>query len=245
MEQLKIAWAYRFWILIGIVALLPIVSFFVDTQKLSKNAKSRADELKGLETSLEKAAAGPNPNDNWVKGVSDLKEELSKQVDVGWIDLYKRQAQLKTWPDKVSEIYLRAGPTGEEKVPTNVRLNYQESYLPQLEDLFNIVQPMGRPKSKGLVVMDPNLIYSYRPVWADLSKDPPTVKQAWMAQEDIWLLRAVLGVVAIANKDSTKWQESAVKRIDRIDIGTSEARDYKLKSKGSSAVKLEPRGGFE
>src|SRR5262245_4066481 len=115
MEQLKIAWAYRFWIIIGIVALLPIVSFFVDTRKLSRNAKDRANARKGLEVSLEKAASGPNPNDNWVKGVSELKEELSKQVDVAWIDLYKRQAELKTWPARVSDVYLSAGPLGEDK----------------------------------------------------------------------------------------------------------------------------------
>src|SRR5262245_27471436 len=116
MEQLKIAWIYRFWIIIGIVALMPIIGFFVDTRKLSKNAQARANFLKSTEDSLQKAAAGPNPNDNWVKGVSELKEARSQQVDVAWIDLYKRQAQLKTWPEKVRDIYLAAGPTGDDKV---------------------------------------------------------------------------------------------------------------------------------
>jgi hypothetical protein len=243
MEQLKIAWVYRFWIIIGIVALLPIVSYFIDTRKLSRNAKARADMLKSLEDTLQKQATMKNPNDNWVKGVSDLKEALSQQVDVAWIDLYKRQAELKTWPEVVSAIYLAAGPNGEDKVDTATRVNYQESYLPQLEGLFDIVQPVGRPRSKGLVEMDSGVIYSYRPPWADAGLNPPTVKQAWLAQEDIWLLRAALGVVAIANKDSTKWHDSPVKKIVEIEIGTSRARDGTIGAK--SKVQMSPRGGYD
>src|SRR5262245_45028217 len=213
MEQLKIAWIYRFWIVIGVVALMPIISFFVDTTKLSRNAQARANVLKTTADNLQKAASNPNPNDNWVKGVTELKEALSQQVDVAWIDLYKRQAELMTWPENVRDIFLSAGPTGDDKVDPATRTNYQESYAPQLDALFTIVQPRGMAKSKGLVDMLPSVIYDYRAPWADLSQNPPTVKQAWLAQEDIWLLRAALGIVANANKDSTKWQESAVKKI--------------------------------
>jgi hypothetical protein len=244
MEQLKVAWLYRFWIIVGIATLLPIISYFVDTQKLSRNAKDRANTLKGLESGLEKAAAGPNPNDNWVKGVTDLKDELSKQVDVAWIDLYKKQAELKTWPENVRDVYTSAGPLGEDKVPAGERVDYQESYQAQLEGLFNIVQPIGFPKSKGLVVMDRKVVYNYRPAWADIGTNPPNVRQAWLAQEDIWLLRAVLGVVSLANQGSTKWQESAVKQIQEIEIGNTRSLDGKLSAK-NSREQLQPRGGYD
>jgi hypothetical protein len=244
MEQLKIAWVYRFWIIIGIVAVMPIVSFFIDTRKLSQNAAARASFLKSTEDQLKKAAEKQNPNDNWVKGVQDLKEALSQQVDVAWIDLYKRQAQLKTWPEEVRDIYISAGPTGEDKVDTATRVNYQESYAVQLDELFDIVQPIGWKNSKGLVEMDSGVIYGYRETWADSGQNPPTVKQAWLAQENIWLLRAALGVVAIANKNSTKWQESSVKRIVAINIGNTAARDSTFSSK-SKPVSLQPRGGYD
>jgi hypothetical protein len=87
--------------------------------------------------------------------------------------------------------------------------------------------------------MDPKLLEYYVKPWATEGQNPPTVPQAWEAQEDIWVLRALLGVVARANRDSTKLQESAVKHILELRIGDSAVDDQFIAKK----EQLSPRGG--
>ncbi len=243
MEQLKVAWVYRFWIIVGIVVVMPIVSYFVDTRTLANNAASRANKLKSDVTSLEGAAKGPLPNEKWVEGVSSLKDVLSSQVDVAWEDLYKRQVDFKTWPAAVKEAYVSAGPKADDtKFDPDVKIKYQELYPPQLTELFNIVKPVQSFRAKGLVDMNLGLIFKYSPPWAQEETNPPSIQQAWQAQEDIWLLRALLSVIKRANEGSTSVKDSAVKKILDLSLGTV---DYTFIHSKNVREQLSPRGGFD
>lgn len=237
MEHLKLAWTYRFWIVLCVVVLMPIVSYFIDTKSLAKNAESRAGTLKSTVTALEAAAKGPNPNDKWVEAVSGLKESLSAQVDVAWVDLYTKQAAIMTWPESVKKAYLAAGETGD--VDTNVKISYQSLYPAQFSDLYRLVDPVDA-KGKGKVELNSKILEKYIQPWASERVNPPTVPQAWQAQEDIWLLRALLGVIARANSDSTKVQDSMIKTVQDIRIGVS-AVDATLRTKAPKE-QLAPRG---
>ena len=236
MEQLKLAWVYRFWIVVGIVAIMPIISYVVDTRDLAKTAQKQANDLKAQKEQLEKGAQGPNPNDNWAQEVTALKESLYGQVGVAWVDLYKKQLDVMTWPAAVKDEYIAAGEEGV--VDVNTRDTYQRLYLAQYNDLFKIVEPLDQ-KGKGLVQMELNIVEKYVQPWALEVQDPPTVPEAWLAQEDIWLLRALLTVVAQANEGSTKLQESAVKEISEIRIGNDASLDSQAKAKKEQ---LSPRG---
>jgi hypothetical protein len=234
MEQLKKAWVYRFWIVVGIVVIMPIVGFFVDTSSLAKNAKQQEDKLKSKKQQLEGALKGPHPNEKWSAGVEVLKKSLSEQVDVAWVDLYERQAKIMTWPEAVRDVYVQAGPDGD--VGPDVKLDYQKLYRAQIDELFVRVKA-------GTVVEIPKaaIITKFRPSWLSASA-PPTVAQAWLAQEDVWLLRAILDVIGRANKESTKVNDSPVKRILDIEIG-SKAVDSRLSSKGSTEQLSAPKVG--
>ncbi len=237
MEQLKKAWVYRFWIVVGIVVIMPIVGFFVDTSSLARNAKDQENKLNTKKTTLASALKGPHPNEKWAAGVEVLKKALGEQVNVAWVDLYERQAKIMTWPDAVRDVYVQAGPAGD--VGTNFKLDYQKLYRAQIDELFTRVNAVG----PGATVEIPkaSIITKFRPSWLTASA-PPTVPQAWLAQEDVWLLRAILDVIARANKDSTKINDSPVKRILDIEIG-GKAADSKLTSKGSSEQLSAPKMG--
>lgn len=238
MEQLKLAWVYRFWIIVGIVALMPIISYFVDTRKLASNAQVRAGALKGIVSNLETAAKGPNPNEKWVDAVDALRKTLDDQVGVAWVDLYKKQVEFMTWPEPVKEAYVTAGEKGD--VDLSAKNKYQEIYRDQFIELLKIVEPVDQ-KGKGLVQMKQEVIGRYVQPWSAESQYSVTVPEAWLAQEDIWLLRALLGVVARANTGSTKFQESAVKGIMDIRIGSS-AVDETISRSKSAKEQLSPRG---
>lgn len=235
MEQLKLAWVYRFWIIVGIVALLPIVSYFVDTRKLASNAQAQANNLKTIVTELDTAAKGSNPNEKWSEAVSVLKGELDSKVGVAHVDLYKKQVEFMTWPKAVKEAYVAAG-----EVDVNTRNKYQEVFRDQFNDLLRIIDPVDQ-KGKGRVAVNPLVIWKFSKSWAEEGQDPPTVAEAWLAQEDIWLVRAILGVVARANKDSTEVKDSAVKQILDIQIGDA-AADFTIKQSKSPKEQLTPRG---
>jgi len=239
MEQLKLAWVYRFWIAVGIVALMPIVSYFVDTRTLADKAEAQATDLKTKKGLLEKGAQGANPNDEWASAVNALRDTLSSKVDVAWVDLYKKQVDFMTWPKEVEAEYVAAGDKGAATVvDQNTKLTYQVVYASQYKDLFKIVDPVDQ-KGKGLVQLDPKILEPYIKPWSQEGQNPPTVPEAWLAQEDIWLLRALLSVVARANQGSTRVQESTVKRIAEIHIGGLTAVDDQSKAKKEQ---LSPRG---
>jgi hypothetical protein len=239
MEHLKLAWVYRFWIVVGIVALMPIISWWVDTRKLATNAEREANTLKGIVKGLEDAAKSPNPNDEWANAVTLLKDELYGKVGVAHVNLYKKQVEFMTWPKEVKEAYVAAGEKSE--VDLDVKLKYQEIFDTQFTDLIKLVQPVDSA-GIGKVQMNPAVIYpKFSKPWARVGELLPTAPEAALAQEDIWLVRSMLGVVARANAKSSKVEDANVKEILEIEIGAAALDDTIANSK-TPKEQLSPRG---
>lgn len=227
MEQLKLAWVHRFWIAIGVAVLVPIIGYFVNTRSLASQTGQRANALENTKKKLESLQRGPNPNDSWRKAVNKLEQELRKDVDGAWEVLYSKQFQFMTWPPELEQVFVKAGPNGG--VPPAARLKYREAYILQFEDAIKTIQPWTPLTPEGLVEIVIDELYALQPTWVQAS-GPPSVSEVWLAQEDIWILRALFDVVARANRDSTKLRDSAIKRILDVEIGAAAVADSRAQT---------------
>ncbi len=226
MEQLKKIWVYHFWILVGLVALLPVVGYFVNTRGLANEAATREAKLKNLKQELEKLKNGETPNDDYAKGVREREKLLKDEVDGAWATLYQRQAQFQTWPEGLKDIFEAALATKEDPgLPR--RHDYQAAYYKQYQDLLTAVRGSA---AHGTVFIDAGLL-PIRTDWIELGALPPSVPEAALAQENLWITRAMLDVVKRANEQAAREDPPAVAvtQVRALAIGSSAVDDSSKK----------------
>jgi len=227
MEQVMLAWKYRFWIVLGVAVLLPIVGYFADTRSLASNAQQRAAQLQNLRKQLQQQKKGPNPNDEWAAAVKKLELDLRKDVDGAWEELYRRQLKFTVWPKGFEPLADDPTPTGE--VLTRMLIRYKDAWEKQFNEIFRSVKPVTIYADKGLVEVDTSEYNKFRQGWLAPGLYP-SVTQARLAQENLWILRALFDVVARANRDAKNIRESPVKRILGIEIGAAALDDRTAKT---------------
>lgn len=185
MDKLKKVLVYQFWILLGVVLLLPFIGWFMARSGMIAEAVAKTD---AIEKSFKDLPGGAdNPNDTWTKGVEDLnkkQEELVKQAHLG---IWERQKGLMTWPKDIGD--------PAKPAPRDLEV-YQQLYRAEIEKTRNILKPFV-DENTGLV--DFPLERMPAEDWGSL---PPTAQQMADAQEDLWLLAALFTAIADVNKDA-------------------------------------------
>lgn len=240
MQQLKIAWEYRFWIVTGLVAILPILGYFINTRDLGNKASQRHAVLKQLKGSLEGLQTKENPNNRWVDAASALRDELKKDAHGAWWGLYRRQEPFP-WPNAYFKTEIGdLGPTNE-RVAVEVLNRFPPAYQAQVDAVWRSVQPMGVSGSKQLVELRRDLMKPLD-VWpSHWGTDTPKLQEIWLAQEDVWIFRAVLNVIINANAKTdtgepiNSWSQSRIKRVHAIAIGP-DGVDDKVRSTKASLI---------
>ena len=237
MEQLKIAWVYRFWIAVGIVLVLPIVGYFVNTRTLAASAQRRKTDLEATKTRLKSLSDQKNPNRQWADETTRRKDDLNAEVGGAWEELYKRQVQYMQWPTPQFKAVFEHPEAKTKGAPVDVLLDYQANFFrPQLDDLLDSVKPVSRFPKDGLVRLDEETFYKqFEPGWSG-SSTPASVSEILVAQEDVWILRALFAIVRRANERATKWEESAIKRISEIEVANVKAVDDQFKASKSAVL---------
>src|SRR5262249_33609207 len=94
---------YRFWIAVGISALLPMIAYAVGAGPSKQKAATETANIESAEKGVKEYANGVLPNGQYKGIVDQQKEVLSKDVNATWKKLYERQAPLLTWPAIVEE----------------------------------------------------------------------------------------------------------------------------------------------
>ena len=64
--------------------------------------------------------------------------------------------------------------------------------------------------------------------------DLPTISEVWQYQENLWVRRSILEVIAEVNKKAgaSDWESAPIKRINELDVGTMSAVDHRTTAKG-------------
>jgi hypothetical protein len=243
MDQLKDilrqAIKYRFWIAVGISALLPVIAYAVGSGPIKDEAAKKTQEIKGADTEVQKYTGGDIPNAQYKPLVDKEKEVLSHDVQVSHQKLYERQAPLLTWPKNVEDRFRSWGPKWPENVnPTDVQLaiiDYVTAYPKFVTQVYETFHPFNMIEGTG-VVAAPQEFDLLKPAQFTVEQPPPLGK-VWAAQEKLWVQRTLLQTVADVNRDAKDWSAAIIKQINLLDVGTATAQDQLSMAKGEQ---LEP-----
>lgn len=144
-EILKQLIKYRFWIAVGISALLPMIAYAVGSGPVQEQAKKKTDEIVGAEKGVRAFTNGVLPNKQYKELVDKEANVLGQDVDASWRKLYDRQKGLLSWPESVEERFQTWGRKWPENVdPSSVRLaiiDYVTEYPKYVTKVYQTFRP--------------------------------------------------------------------------------------------------------
>jgi hypothetical protein len=236
-EYLQLAIKYRFWIVVGIAALLPTIAWFATSGALAQAESQKVADIKGAYDGVDKFAKNPTPVIPLYKNLVAKKSEvLSRDVYASWKKLYERQAPLLTWPEEVADtipVWKRAWPEGTDpRLVTSEIIKYKETYLPYVDKVYQSFKPFDYDTGKGIVVAPSKDALLRHPIWA--ATDVPSLGKVWDTQQRLWVQGTVLDVVAKVNAraGATNWMTAPIKEVLALEVASPEAQDQKSHAKG-------------
>ncbi len=237
-EILRIIIQQRFWIILGFAALFPIIAFFVSAGAVSQATESKTGEITSAKDGANKYASAPNPpNGQYEAFTTEKISTIESDVNTAWNLLYERQAPLLDWPEQVAatlkewgrEIPANVAPNAERKVG----VRYVQVYKKYAEEIYELFDPWDSVTGEGIVVAPPmeSLLAT---VDLESQEVEPSINKIWQLQENLWVRRAILQVVAAVNDDAgaTDWESAPVKQINMLEVGNAASVDHRTSAEG-------------
>ena len=248
LEKIK---RHQFWILCGVIALVGIISWWMATGSLASTYNQNKAKIESYEKKVKEVEAAPSHhNDTSISRYKTQTEQTKKQVYDAWQKIYDEQkAKVYVWEaDVLGKDFVdhvtSLGPNGEIDLVN--RNHYQNSVIKHFKKLAKMIEaewvnpdsPEGRTEY-GSGQQRPTAARSgYKVEWAATKfrelqmnymwPDTPTTKQIQYAEEEFWVLEALCNAIAEANKDSTGSHNSAVRRIDEMQVAFLAAEENPL-----------------
>lgn len=255
MDQLKVFLSqmvhYRFWIAVGISAILPIAAYFAGSGNLAEEEKAEKSKTKTAYDEVKTFAGGSVKNKDWTQVVEEKTQALTEDVNASWRKLYARQAPLLTWPkssekaaqeriEKLAE-WGRKYPEGVD--PQRIRdvsLDYMLAYPGYVEEVYQSFKPFNRKDGTGIVDAAPKESLLEPQTFREES--PPTLGVIWSVQEKLWIQRTILDVIAKVNErgGAKDWDSAIVKRIDLLTVANAYALDQRSEAKAAEILENAP-----
>ncbi|GIW87371.1 MAG: hypothetical protein KatS3mg108_1695 [Isosphaeraceae bacterium] len=244
-EYLQLALKHRFWIAVGIAALLPIIGYFAASGAITAEEEKARAEVKASLDAVRKFESNPTPINARYKQVVEAKQAtLEKDVNATWRKLYSRQAPLLTWPEEVADRFMAWG----RKWPENTSRNfveqtireYMETYNDYVREVYQALKPFDPETGEGIVAAPPPEILLRPAVFSQVQ--PPTLGDVWAAQERLWIQRTILEVLAKVNEraGAKDWSTAPVKEVLQLEVATELAQDQQSIAEGKGLVPAAP-----
>ena len=226
----------RFWIALFIAALLPVIGYFVTAGSVKSETESKTAEIKGAKDGAQSYASGTVPNGQYGEYTQTKIELIEDDVDEAHGRLYERQAPLLDWPDRVAPQLTAWGRDIPEDVPPNELLSiayeYSQDYEDYAKEVFETVDPWDPVTGEGIVVTPP-MEALLQTVTFDIN-DLPSITKIWQYQENLWVRRSILEVIAQVNQKAgaTDWESAPIKNLLTLEVGNSVAVDHRTAAEG-------------
>ncbi len=235
-EFLRQCIKYRFWIAVGISALLPMIGYFMGVPSVRADAEKITGEIKKAEKDVKLYTAPGLPNAQYKPIVNEKTQAVAQDVKTSWKKLYARQAPLLTWPEVVDPTIKAWGRKWPENIDSSTVLGaivaYMEAYPAEVDKVYKSFKPFDYEEGTGVVAADPKETLlrpaTFKP------EEPPSLGKVWAAQERLWIQRTLLDVVANVNGDAKSWDQAYIKRIVGLEVGTALAQDQRSVAKGET-----------
>lgn len=217
MDKLKAALVYKFWMLLAVALLVPMIGWWMATSAISAQVGDRMTKIDGAFNSL--TSSGENPNEKWS---TQIKRQMSVQelaVQQGHQNLFEGQKVLLTWPAGLS--------WSSETIPTEAQITqkdidyYRNLYDDLIQKVHEIPSPIDVATGTGLV----NFPFERLP-HEDFSSFPPTRQQIVETREDMWLYSTLLTAIANVNQlvDAKTQLEAPIRQISKIELRGGRSR---------------------
>jgi len=200
MDKLKPILTHKFWILAGVALLLPIVGWYMGTGKVAAEIDTRIAAINGLSV----PAGNQIPNDDWMTKAKVVQDQRQERLDTAADYLWDAQQEYMTWPPNL-RAYV-ADKKFLDELGVDAEQRYRGTYNLERENLLKIVDPFRwddkAMKQVGKVAIDPTALATLPlddSIWAT---SPPTSKEVWYIQEEMWLLRGLLEAVRVVNEQA-------------------------------------------
>jgi hypothetical protein len=227
---------HRFWIAVGISALLPMIAYAVGSGPVKEKAKTTTAAIQAANDGVKKYAGGTVPNSQYKPMVDEKTSDLVKDVNASWQKLYDRQAPYLDWPKSVQDRF----PTWERKWPESVDasavqlaiIEYVTAYPKFVNAVYESFHPFNVVEGTGLVSAPAEDVLLHP--FPFTIENPPELGKVWAAQERLWTQRTLLEVVREVNKDAKDWNTATIKQINLLEVGNGLAQDQKSIAKGET-----------
>jgi len=217
----------RFWIAVGVAAILPLGVYFATAGSLNADTDKRIAEINGEKKKTEAFVNGAVPNNQHIEIIAEKAGVLKSEVDKTWQTLYDRQAPLMTWPETVADRFPAWGRAWPKDVDTNLVQDAITEYVNampnEVDKVYATFHPYDFKEGTGIVTAAPKEDLLRTPEFD--FKNPPTLKQIWDIQQRLWLQRSLLEVVAQVNAEATDWDSATIKQIILLDVASVTAQD--------------------
>ena len=196
-----------------------------------------------------------HPNDKIIDGMKGENLVLKTQVLKVWTQLYEAQREkVLSWPDDVLRPEFNdtmAELSFDEKIPDFLRGDYHfkakklAEQLPKIVEAQEVVLTSGSRRTGGAVSRRggpgmfgrnggrTELEENYIVIWTDfidvyqkyLWDKQPISREIWVRQEDYWVYKNLLQIIAKTNEDASGPHNAAIRIINSIKIGSEAADD--------------------
>lgn len=228
-EILRQAIKYRFWIAVGISALLPMIAYAVGSDPIKKKAAEETKKIEEAEKNVKAYAGGVVPNDQYKPLVDTKKEALGKDVYESWKKLYARQAPLLTWPATVENQFRTWGCKWPENVDASVVrfaiIEYVTAYPKYVNEVYQTFHPFEPIEGTGVVAAPPESTLLKPAPFTTEGEGLPTLGKVWAAQERLWIQRTLLQVIDEVNHGAKDWDSALIKQVNLVDVGMMTTQD--------------------
>jgi hypothetical protein len=233
-DFLRLMVQYRFWILVGIASLMPMIAYFASAGSLNEATTKAEGEIKSAKEEVSKYTSGLIPNAEYQSLTAERTGLLSQSVNEAWRKLYAQQEPLLDWPNEVAEDLKAWGPRWPEEVDdayiAQTINTYVQVYPEYVDRVYQSFRPFDYVEGTGIVAAPPKEVL-LRPVTFSVA-NPPTLGKIWAAQQKLWIQNTVLDVLDKVNGQAQNWDEAPIKQITALEAATLKAQDQQTAVKG-------------
>jgi hypothetical protein len=193
----------HFWILLSLVALLPLICLIVLWTAASDTIDTKKKEVVSIEDQLKKITPNAAHNQKWLDDLGERGTQVKGQKDKIWAVAWGAQAGMIGFPESLAEAKdINEKLSFGDDLSENFRTNYargETPYRPQYEENLEIVDPVKSP-TEGKVQYKSSPESVVPPIFGGkFEKRPPDSVELWLIQEDLAVQRELLRIIKDTN----------------------------------------------
>lgn len=227
MDQLKVILEHRFWVLSVLAVLIPPIGWWVSTGDMATQTDIRTGAIRGKVKSLEtlKKDLSKAANKDWIEAAKQVNGKLAGLVDQTQKRLYEHQRPVMVMHPFVRHAFEEAqvkyrGDSDTARNPHaffDMKRLFMSRYVDMWRtDVYEVVSPFDMVTGDGKVLctdQNGSIQITRAPVEIWQQRQMISTAEMWDAQEDLWMLHALMQAVARVNEGSLNIDDARIKRL--------------------------------